>query len=51
MENLMKEAIKRFGFDREYRLTFEIERNGRPAMDKPRVEVFEDGVKIAELGV
>ncbi len=41
-------AIKQFGYDREYRLTFETEKNGKPVMDKPRIEVFENGVKIAE---
>lgn len=41
-------AIGQFGFDREYRLTFETGENGWPAMDKPRIAVFEDGVKIAE---
>lgn len=41
-------AIKQFGYDREYRLTFEMGENGWPVMDKPRIAVFENGVKIAE---
>ena len=49
MENLLNYAIEQFGLDREYRLTFEIGKNGKPAKDKRRIAVFEDGVKIAEI--